>query len=104
MGPALRRALPQVIRVAGQSALPQPLRFVITRSGLSRPFLTVTQNPSTGFSFLVRNIIAQDDRFHSAFSLLESAIAARAFPACSLAVTLHGEFVAHKALGRFTYD
>ncbi len=38
----------------------------------------------------------------SAYS--RQAIAARAFPACSLAVTHRGELVAHKALGRFTYD
>ena len=28
----------------------------------------------------------------------------RAFPGCSLAVTFRGELVAHKAIGRFTYD
>ncbi len=66
--------------------------------------LTTTQNPPAGFSFLVRNSVAQDDRFRDAFSIMEKAIAARAFPACSLAVTLRGELVAHKALGRFTYD
>ena len=52
----------------------------------------------------MRNFVAQDDRFPSAFSILEKAIAARAFPACSLAVTFGGELVAHKALGRFTHD
>ncbi len=61
-------------------------------------------NRESGFSFLVRNCVAQDDRFRSAFSVLENAIAERVFPACSLAVTLRGELVAHKALGRFTYD
>jgi serine-type D-Ala-D-Ala carboxypeptidase len=58
----------------------------------------------SGFSFLVRNFVAQEDRFRSAFGILEKAIAARSFPACSLAVTFHGELVAHKALGHFTYD
>ena len=52
----------------------------------------------------MRNCAAQDDRFRNAFGTLENAIAARAFPACSLAVTLRGELVAHKAFGRFTYD
>jgi CubicO group peptidase (beta-lactamase class C family) len=66
--------------------------------------LTATQNPPAGFSFLVRNVAAQDDRFQRAFGILEKAIAGRAFPACSLAVTLRGELVAYKALGRFTYD
>jgi CubicO group peptidase (beta-lactamase class C family) len=61
-------------------------------------------NRDTGFSFLVRNFATQDDRFPSAFGILEKAIAARVFPACLLAVTFRGEFVAHKALGRFTYD
>ena len=61
-------------------------------------------NRESGFSFLARNFAAQDDRFPSAFGILEKAIAARAFPACSLAVTFHGELIAHKAFGRFTYD
>jgi serine-type D-Ala-D-Ala carboxypeptidase len=61
-------------------------------------------NRESGFSFLVRNFVAQDDRFREAFGILERAIAARAFPACSLAVSLRGEVVAHKAFGRFTYD
>ena len=73
----------------------------------SRPLrraLTVTQNPPDGFSFLVQNFVAQDYRFRSAFGIVEKAIADHAFPACSLAVVLRGELVAHKALGRFTYD
>ena len=61
-------------------------------------------NRESGFSFLVRNFVAQEDLFRSAFGVLEKAIAARAFPACSLAVTFRGELVAHKALGHFTYD
>jgi CubicO group peptidase (beta-lactamase class C family) len=61
-------------------------------------------NRESGFSFLARNFTAQDDRFRSAFGILEKAISARAFPACSLAVTLRGELVAHKACGRLTYD
>ena len=61
-------------------------------------------NRDAGFSFLVPNFVAQDDRFRSAFGILENGIAARAFPACSIAVTFRGELVAHKAVGRFTYD
>jgi serine-type D-Ala-D-Ala carboxypeptidase len=61
-------------------------------------------NRESGFSFLVRNLAAQDDRFRVAFGILEKAVAARAFPGCSIAVTLRGELVAHKAVGRFTYD
>jgi serine-type D-Ala-D-Ala carboxypeptidase len=84
--------------------LPPPPAFAITRSGLRDRLLTATQNPPAGFSFLVRNAAAQDDRFRAAFTLLENAIAGHAFPACSLAVTLRGELIARKALGRFTYD
>jgi len=57
-----------------------------------------------GFSFLVRNVTAQDDRFRRVFSILEDALAAQAFPGCSLAVIFAGELVARKSLGRFTYD
>jgi len=52
----------------------------------------------------VRSTGPQDDRFGSAFALLAQAIGTRAFPGCSLAVTYRGELVAHKALGRFTYE
>jgi len=61
-------------------------------------------NRGPSFSFLARNSAAQDDRFQTASAILEKAIAAHAFPACSLAVTFRGELVAHKVLGRFTYD
>ncbi|MGA7079340.1 MAG: serine hydrolase [Terriglobales bacterium] len=67
--------------------------------------MNLTQpNRDAGFSFLVRNCSAQDERFRSGFDILEMAIAGRAFPACSLAVTFRGELVAHKTFGRFTYD
>jgi CubicO group peptidase (beta-lactamase class C family) len=66
--------------------------------------LTATQNPPAGFSFLVRNSGAQQETFRNAFVLLQNAITVRAFPACSLAITLRGELIAHHALGRFTYD
>jgi serine-type D-Ala-D-Ala carboxypeptidase len=68
------------------------------------PLNLTLPNRESGFSFLLRNFSAQDDQFPSAFSILEKGVAARAFPACSLAITFHGELVAHKALGRFTYD
>jgi CubicO group peptidase (beta-lactamase class C family) len=64
--------------------------------------LSSTSQP--GFSFLARNTTAQDDRFRRAFETLAQAISDRSFPACSLAVTLRGELVALKALGRFTYE
>ncbi len=42
--------------------------------------------------------------FSSAFSILDTAIAGRAFPGASIAVTQRGRLVALKAFGRFTYD
>ena len=70
----------------------------------SRRPLTATQNPPAGFSFLVRNDGTQEETLRTAFDLLQNAITTRAFPACSFAVTLRGELIAHHALGRFTYD
>jgi CubicO group peptidase (beta-lactamase class C family) len=84
--------------------LPPLAAFAITPSVHKIPLNLTLPNRESGFSFLVRNFAAQDDRFPSAFGSLEKAIAARAFPACSLAVTFGGELVAHKAVGRFTYD
>ncbi len=66
--------------------------------------LASTSNSQPGFSFLARRDATQDERFHTAFGILTQAIEARAFPACSVAVTLCGELIAHKGLGRFTYD
>ena len=84
--------------------MPLLAAFAITPSVRKTPLNLTLPNRDSGFSFLVRNFVAQDDRFRGAFSILEKAIAERAFPACSLAVTVRGELIAHKALGRFTYD
>jgi CubicO group peptidase (beta-lactamase class C family) len=46
----------------------------------------------------------QDLVFGSAFAILREAIAERAFPGASIAVTHRGHLVALKALGHFTYD
>jgi CubicO group peptidase (beta-lactamase class C family) len=86
------------------TGLPLLAAFAITPLDHKKLLNVTLPNRESGFSFLVRNCVAQDDRFHNAFDVLEKAIAARAFPACSLSVTFHGELVAHKALGRFTYD
>jgi serine-type D-Ala-D-Ala carboxypeptidase len=45
----------------------------------------------------------QDRTFRLAFAVLEDAIAQKAFPGTSIAVTHAGKLVALKALGRFTY-
>jgi serine-type D-Ala-D-Ala carboxypeptidase len=46
----------------------------------------------------------QNGVFASAFSILREAIAHRAFPGASIAVTHQGDIAAHKAFGHFTYD
>lgn len=84
--------------------LPLLAAFAITQSVPKIPLNLTLPDRDSGFSFLVRSFSAQEDRFRYAFSILENAIADRAFPACSIAVTFHGELVAHKALGHFTYD
>lgn len=47
---------------------------------------------------------AQDERFASAFAILQQAISERAFPGCAVSVLHLGKLVALKGLGRFTYD
>lgn len=46
----------------------------------------------------------QDEIFSGAFSIIHDAIAKRAFPAASIAVTHQGRLVALKALGHFVYE
>jgi serine-type D-Ala-D-Ala carboxypeptidase len=46
----------------------------------------------------------QDKVFASAFSVLQEAIAKRAFPAASVAIVVQGRLVALKSFGRFTYE
>jgi serine-type D-Ala-D-Ala carboxypeptidase len=46
----------------------------------------------------------QDRVFASAFSIVQEAIALRAFPAASVAIALQGRLVALKGFGRFTYE
>lgn len=47
---------------------------------------------------------SQDQVFATPFKVLEQAIAARAFPGASIAITHSGNLIALKAFGRFTYD
>jgi CubicO group peptidase (beta-lactamase class C family) len=84
--------------------LPLLAAFAITPSVHKMTLDLTLPYREPGFSFLARNFGAQDERFRGAFDILEKAIVARAFPGCSLAVTLGGELIAHKACGRFTYD
>ena len=63
----------------------------------------MTSNHSTQFS-PVAAVEQQDQRFSSAFAILQQAISDRVFPGASTAVTVGGKLVAWKALGRFTYE
>ncbi len=46
----------------------------------------------------------QEKRFADAFRIIEEAVAVRAFPGVSVAVTVSGELLALKSFGRFTFD
>ena len=53
---------------------------------------------------LTLDLAAQNDMFADAFRVLQGAVAGRAFPGASVAVTHARKLVAFKAFGRFTYD
>ncbi len=46
----------------------------------------------------------QDKQFQRAFDVLRSGIELRAFPGAAVGVVHQGKLIAHKGLGRFTYD
>lgn len=60
------------------------------------------ESSSSRDSCLLDSFDHQDEQFAAAFSVLESAIADRAFPAASIAVTHAGKLIALKAFGDFT--
>ncbi len=45
----------------------------------------------------------QDEQFAQAFTVLQDAIAAQAFPAASVSITCRGKLIASKAFGHFTF-
>lgn len=59
---------------------------------------------SKSLSSLNHTFEKQDERFANAFSVLSKAIARRAFPGASVAVTQGEKLIASKALGHFTYE
>ncbi len=70
----------------------------------SRIFSRASKPLNSPLPTLVAALDNQDEVFSSAFSILQHAIAARAFPAASVAVTLAGKLVALEAFGHFTYE
>lgn len=65
---------------------------------------SVTALKSLAPTSLVQAFEHQDEAFSSALSVVRDAIARRAFPAASVAVTHQGRLVVLKTFGRFTYE
>jgi serine-type D-Ala-D-Ala carboxypeptidase len=65
-------------------------------------------NPRRALRFyageVTEELADQEKRFADAFRVIEDAIAARAFPAASIAVTASRTLIALKSFGRFTFD
>jgi serine-type D-Ala-D-Ala carboxypeptidase len=55
-------------------------------------------------STLAQSFHHQDEQFQSAFAVLRGGIDQRAFPGAAVAIAHHGKLIAHKGLGRFTYE
>jgi serine-type D-Ala-D-Ala carboxypeptidase len=66
--------------------------------------IVLTRTQPQPASFPIAAYDDQDARFAVAFRVLEQAIASRAFPAASIAVTQADKLIALRAFGRFTYD
>ncbi len=86
-----------------------PPRSAINRAGDEIPpesvsALNLAASISSPLPTLERQFEEQEERFVNAFTTLRQAIAQRAFPAASVAVSHRGRVVALKAFGRFTYD
>ena len=76
----------------------------IRARGSIRGSPSLTSAPETRTPFSAPDFGEQEQRFARAFGILREAIAARAFPGASAAVTHRGKLVALAGLGRFTYD
>ncbi|MCU1221087.1 MAG: Beta-lactamase class, partial [Candidatus Angelobacter sp.] len=55
-------------------------------------------------STLAQSFHHQDEQFQRAFAVLRGGIDQRAFPGAAVAVAHDGKLIAHKGLGRFTYE
>ncbi len=84
--------------VCNPGTLRVPTDSAITRTGLKpEPAILNTA------SIPVPAYQNQDERFSSAFAILKQAIAQRAFPSASIAVTQAGQLLALKSFGNFVY-
>ncbi len=64
----------------------------------------MNQPPAEAEPTLADATAGQQQRFAHAFELIQQAIANRVFPGAALTVVSHGQLVAWKGFGRFTYD
>jgi CubicO group peptidase (beta-lactamase class C family) len=64
----------------------------------------LSSSPPSSPSLPQAHYTGQDERFASAFSVLQQAIADRAFPGAAVSVLHRGKLVALKGVGRFTYE
>jgi CubicO group peptidase (beta-lactamase class C family) len=80
------------------------MRSAINSAGLSKNALRCTTLNNPEVPPLVDDTRSQDELFHAAFAILCNAIAKRAFPSASVAVTLQNRLVALKAFGTHTYE
>ena len=60
--------------------------------------------PSNVPAGVLASTLNQRERFAAAYSILEAAVADRAFPGAAFGVLLDGEILALDGIGRFTYD
>ncbi|HLW84853.1 MAG TPA: serine hydrolase domain-containing protein [Candidatus Sulfotelmatobacter sp.] len=87
--------------------LPAPASSAINRSDrelFPGKRIRLNRTDSASLAPLIPAWQSQDRHLSSAFSVVETAIGARAFPGASVAVTYRGKLVALKAFGRFTHD
>jgi serine-type D-Ala-D-Ala carboxypeptidase len=73
---------------------------ILTRTARHCLNLNLTNDPPA----LLPDWEDQDRVFSAAFAILNAAIAARAFPAASVAITYRGRLIALKSFGHFTYE
>ena len=61
-------------------------------------------SPPTKTQHLIHAWTGQERQFARAFAILEEGIRRGAFPGAAVAITWQGRLIAHKAVGRFTYE
>jgi CubicO group peptidase (beta-lactamase class C family) len=89
---------------APQGGLQADERSICACDSSGRRALLAPPTSTNGEDYLNQSFQQQEKQFASAFAILREAIAQRAFPGASLAVTHNGALIASQGFGRFTYD